>query len=77
MERGENVDGAVPGRLPSRFQESDSGRDGAVVDALNRLVADCTEPHPTNRPSSMNEVGSRLGLILRQLARADRDEADA
>lgn len=38
MERGENVDGAVPGRLPSRFQESDSGRDGAVVDALNRLV---------------------------------------
>ena len=49
----------------------------AAPPSLNRLVADCTEAHPTNRPSSMNEVGSRLGLILRQLARADRDEADA
>jgi serine/threonine protein kinase len=43
----------------------------AAPSSLTHLVADCTEAHPTNRPSSMNEVASRLGLIGRQLARSD------
>jgi serine/threonine protein kinase len=48
-----------------------------VPDALDRLVTDCIEPHPARRPASMNEVGSRLDLIAKQLARPGDDETDS
>jgi serine/threonine-protein kinase len=36
---------------------------------LGKLVTDCIEIVPAQRPASMNEVLSRLGLIARQLSR--------
>ena len=38
-----------------------------VPEGLAKLIADCIQLHPTNRPSSINEVASRLGLIARRL----------
>ncbi len=37
--------------------------------ALSKLVTDCIETHPSRRPASMNEVVSRLSLIVYQLKR--------
>jgi serine/threonine-protein kinase len=38
---------------------------------LGTLVTECIELHPSQRPASMNEVLSRLSLILKQLSRGD------
>ena len=38
-----------------------------VPPSLSKLIRDCTEAIPDNRPSSMNEVVSRLGLIAHTL----------
>jgi serine/threonine-protein kinase len=38
-----------------------------VPASLGKLVTDCIEPHPAQRPGSMNEVVSRLSLIRSQL----------
>ncbi len=40
-----------------------------VPRTLAKLVTDCIEGHPSQRPSSMNEVSSRLNLIHRRLTR--------
>ena len=40
-----------------------------VPKPLAKLVSDCVEQHPAQRPASMNEVVSRLSLIGKQLAR--------
>ena len=40
-----------------------------VPGPLAKLVTDCVELHPANRPASLNEVASRLSLIARQLER--------
>ncbi|MGB2820183.1 MAG: serine/threonine-protein kinase [Phycisphaerae bacterium] len=42
-----------------------------IPESLEALVTHCVEAHPANRPSSMNEVASRLTLISRQLASGD------
>lgn len=47
-----------------------------VPKALSKLVTDCVEPLPSNRPGSMKEVSSRLGLIAHTLSR-NAAEADA
>ncbi|HUU23709.1 MAG TPA: serine/threonine-protein kinase [Phycisphaerae bacterium] len=43
-----------------------------VPKPLGKLITDCVEIHPSQRPSSMNEVASRLSLISRQLARSEQ-----
>ncbi len=40
-----------------------------VPKSLSKLIADCVELNPVQRPSSMNEVVSRLTLISKQMAR--------
>jgi len=41
-----------------------------VPPALSKVVIDCVEVHPTNRPSTMGEVAKRLGMISATLKRA-------
>ena len=43
-----------------------------IPSPLGKLVTDCIEIHPARRPSSMNEVVSRMSLIGKQVARAAR-----
>ena len=40
-----------------------------VPKSLTKLIVDCVELNPVQRPSSMNEVVSRLTLIAKQLGR--------
>jgi len=40
-----------------------------VPRSLSKLIADCVELNPAQRPTSMNEVVSRLTLISRQMGR--------
>ena len=40
-----------------------------VPKLLSKLIADCVELNPVQRPTSMNEVVSRLTLISRQMGR--------
>ena len=40
-----------------------------VPKSLTKLIVDCVELNPAQRPSSMNEVASRLTLIAKQLGR--------
>ncbi len=40
-----------------------------VPKSLTKLIVDCVELNPTQRPASMNEVVSRLTLIAKQLGR--------
>lgn len=42
---------------------------------LSKLVTDCIQIHPQNRPKTMNEVGSRLELIAHTLVRNARKAA--
>lgn len=41
----------------------------AVPKSLSKLVIDCVEINPVQRPTSMNEVTSRLTLIQKQMTR--------
>jgi serine/threonine-protein kinase len=43
-----------------------------VPTSLNKLVMDCIETNPKKRPSSMNEVASRLSLIGHTLKKNDQ-----
>ena len=40
-----------------------------VPKSLSKLIVDCIELNPTQRPSSMNEIVSRLTLIAKQFGR--------
>lgn len=40
-----------------------------VPKPLSKLICDCTEMSPTKRPTTMNEVASRLGLIAHTINR--------
>jgi len=42
---------------------------------LDKLITDCIQLSPAQRPASMNEVTSRLNLILRQLVRQEEESA--
>jgi len=42
-----------------------------VPEPLGKLITDCVQLAPAERPNSMNEVASRLGLLLRHLAGGD------
>lgn len=46
-----------------------------IPPSLNKLIADCIEIHPSRRPASVAEVGSRLGLIAHTLENP-RDKTD-
>ena len=45
----------------------------AVPPSLAKLVEDCIEPAPANRPGSMKDVSSRLGLVSLTLKRKALD----
>jgi len=69
-------DGSLPLGAAQRVAPPSRTNPG-VPDSLDKLVTDCIEPHPRRRPASMNEVGSRLDLIAKQLARPGDDETDS
>ena len=47
-----------------------------VPQSLSRLVLDCIQLRPGNRPTSMAQVGSRLNLIHYMLNKTDADAPD-
>jgi serine/threonine-protein kinase len=74
----------IPTVLPPREDQIGKVRDAALKDmtlvapcelnhnippSLNKLVLDCVEIHPKNRPVSMDEVASRLELISHSIKR--------